>query len=80
MEFRELKEFTKQITDISTDEELFELQIFLSNHPDAGKIIQGTGGARKIRMGIGFKGKSSGARIVYYWQDKNEIIWMLKAY
>jgi hypothetical protein len=80
MEFRELKDFTKQIIQIATDEELLNLQLRLCVNPEAGVLIKGTGGARKIRMSIGNKGKSGGARAIYYWQDEDNVIWMLKVY
>jgi len=26
------------------------------------------------------KGKSGGARVIYYWQDEEGVIWLIKAY
>lgn len=80
MEFRELKEFTKQISKLANDDELYNLQIELFNNPEKGAVIKGTGGARKARMAAGSKGKSGGNRVIYYWQDEDDVIWMLKAY
>ncbi len=80
MEFRELKGFTDIIEKIASDEELLSLQMELVENPIKGKLVQKTGGARKIRMAVGGKGKSGGARVIYYFQDKNNIIWMLTAY
>jgi hypothetical protein len=80
MEFRELKEFTKQISKLSTDDELYNLQVELYNDPEKGTVIKGTGGARKVRMAVRSKGKSGGNRVIYYWHDEDDVIWMLKAY
>ena len=79
-EFREFREFTRTISQIATDAELHELQIDLCMHPEKGDLIPKTGGARKIRMRLPYRGKRGGARVIYYWQDINGIIWLLKAY
>jgi len=80
MEFRELCEFTRVITEIATDRELYNLQLDLAANPTKGDLVSHTCGARKVRMRLPGKGKRGGARIIYYWQDSNDVIWMLKAY
>ena len=80
MEFRELKGFTEIIEKIASDEELLFLQLELVENPMKGKLVQKTGGARKIRMAVRGRGKSGGARVIYYFQDRNDAIWMLTAY
>jgi mRNA-degrading endonuclease RelE of RelBE toxin-antitoxin system len=80
MEFRELHEFTKAIDDLATAAEFLRLQMELARNPEKGKLIAQTGGARKIRMGLGNRGKSGGARVIYYWQDLEGVIWLLKVY
>jgi hypothetical protein len=50
--------FTKRILTILSDEEYRLLQLHLLNKPDAGKIIQGSGGLRKLRWSA--KGRSFG--------------------
>jgi hypothetical protein len=80
LEFREFREFTKTISEIATDSELFELQDELCKDPGKGDLIPKTGGARKIRMRLPHRGKRGGARVIYYWQDICGVIWFLKAY
>jgi hypothetical protein len=80
MEFREFRGFTEIIEKIATDEELLSLQLELIENPMKGKLVQKTGGARKIRMAVRGRGKSGGARVLYYFQDRNNVIWMLTAY
>lgn len=41
-------------------------QAMIQANPDVGKLIQGTSGARKMRVAIGGRGKSHGARVIYY--------------
>ena len=49
-------------------------------NPDKGNLVKGTGGARKIRMKLQGKGKSSGARVIYYYVDMQGDIWFLDIY
>lgn len=70
MIFVETLLFTKQLADYLLDDEYRELQESLLEKPDAGDIIQGTGGLRKLRWNRGNKGKRSGTRIIYYWKKQ----------
>ena len=72
--------FTKRIISLLSEEEYRNLQNELIINPEKGKIIRGSGGLRKIRCGISGRGKSGGARIIYYWIKKKEIILMLLIY
>ena len=56
------------------------LQTFLSARPDAGDIIRGTGGIRKIRWGTKGRGKRGGSRIIYYWLVSEDEIYLLTLY
>ncbi len=72
--------FTKKISSLLTEEEYRNLQNELILNPEKGKLIQGSGGLRKIRWGISGRGKSGGVRIIYYLALKKEIILMLLIY
>ena len=65
---------------ILPSEEYRNFQNELIENPEKGKIIRGSGGLRKIRIGLSGRGKSGGVRIIYYWIVKKEIILMLLAY
>ena len=39
---------------------------WIAVNPDAGDVIAGTGGLRKVRWGRGGTGKSSGVRVIYF--------------
>ena len=57
------------------DEEYHELQNTLVAYPESGKLIQGSGGLRKIRWGITSKGKRGGVRAIYYFSNsKNQVL------
>ncbi|MGA9190651.1 MAG: type II toxin-antitoxin system RelE/ParE family toxin [Anaerolineales bacterium] len=62
------------------DEEYRKLQVALVGNPELGKLVRGSGGLRKIRWGLPGKGKSGGARVIYYWAVKEDHIFMLLMY
>jgi hypothetical protein len=80
MQFIETSVFTRQVTTLVTDEEYRQLQIVLTSHPDAGAVIQRSGGLRKIRWSMGEHGKRGGVRVIYYWVTKKDQILMLFMY
>ena len=43
-------------------------------------LIKGGGGIRKIRLAIGSQGKRGGARVIYYWVARRDVILLLFAY
>jgi mRNA-degrading endonuclease RelE of RelBE toxin-antitoxin system len=80
MIFIETSTFTKLIGTYLSDDEYLGLQGFLLKYPDAGAIIRGTGGVRKLRWGISGKGKRGGIRVIYYWKRREDEIWLLTVY
>jgi len=48
--------------------------------PEAGVVIPGTGGVRKLRWAARGKGKRGGARVIYFVRMRSGIIWMLNIY
>jgi mRNA-degrading endonuclease RelE of RelBE toxin-antitoxin system len=69
--------FTKRVLDALTDDEYRELQQFIAEHPEAGSIIPGSHGLRKLRWTMSGKGKRGGTRIIYYWLRPRDTILML---
>lgn len=80
MEFVETTLFTKRLYEVLTEAEYAALQDTLIERPDAGDIIQGTGGLRKIRVGHATKGKRGGARVIYYWITADYKIYLMAIY
>jgi hypothetical protein len=62
------------------DESYGALQTHLAQCPDAGAVIRGSGGLRKLRWGAKGHGKRGGARIIYYWWVAKDPISMLFLY
>lgn len=63
----ELTSFQRRAEKILSAEEYKDVIDFLAMNPMAGDEIQGTGGVRKVRFAMGNKGKSGGARVIYYF-------------
>ena len=80
MELIETSTFTKQIIALLSDEEYSEFQVRLAANPQLGALIKGGGGVRKIRVAIGSQGKRGGARVIYYWLARRDVIFLLFAY
>jgi mRNA-degrading endonuclease RelE of RelBE toxin-antitoxin system len=80
MIFIETTAFTKLLSGYLTDDEHQALQSYLMQKPDAGSIVKGSGGVRKVRWGQDGKGKSGGVRIIYYWKKPDHEVWMLTIY
>lgn len=80
MIFIEASTFTKLLPKHLNDEEYRALQTYLMQKPDAGSLIKGSGGVRKVRWAPAGKGKSGGVRTIYYWKKPDHEIWMLTIY
>ena len=78
--FIEIPEFINKVDKLATSEDVERLQSELMENPYRGDLIQGTGGARKIRLRLGHTGKSGGARVVYYFVDMRGEVWLLDIY
>ena len=78
--FIEAPKFTELVQSHLNDEEYAALQWLLLERPDAGDIVPGSGGVRKIRWGLRGKGKRGGIRVIYYWKTADDEIWLLTLY
>lgn len=72
--------FTRKVQQLLTDEEYRQLQNELVQQPDAGPVIQGSGGIRKLRWAIQGRGKRGGVRVIYYRAVAQDQILMLFIY
>ena len=73
MELIETPVFTRQVTTALTDESYRALQFMLVLRPDAGLLIPGAGGLRKLRWVLPGRGKRGGARVIYYWKPTDRL-------
>jgi hypothetical protein len=78
--FIETKLFTKLVQNYFTDEEYAALQSAIMANPNAGDVIPGSGGVRKLRWGFAGRGKRGGVRVIYYLRLQQSQVWMLTLY
>jgi len=64
--FVELPPFAELRDELFPDDQLRQLQCHLMAHPEAGPVIPGSGGCRKLRWAAKGKGKRGGARVIYF--------------
>jgi hypothetical protein len=78
----ELPAFAKYRPEYLDDEGFRDLQNSLMANPEAGDVIEGTGGLRKIRQPDPRrgKGKRGGLRVIYYWWDGKRQFWLFTLY
>ena len=81
-EFVEAPAFARFRDDYLDDEGFRELQRHLAANPEAGDIVPGAGGIRKLRWKDARrgKGKRGGLRVIYYCFLSDEEIWLLTLY
>jgi hypothetical protein len=80
VELIETSTFTRQITALLSDEEYRGFQSRIAANPRLGALIKGGGGIRKVRVAVGSRGKSGGARVIYYWAVRKGVLVLLYAY
>ncbi|MCI3944374.1 transcription elongation factor GreB [Pseudomonas syringae] len=80
MIFIETPVFTSDLRCHLDDDEYRALQFYLADQPEAGSLIEDTGGLRKIRWNAHGKGKSGGVRVIYYYLCSAHQIRMLLIY
>lgn len=80
MIFIETTIFSKYLYTYLSDEQYMELQSFLMENPDAGDLIQDTGGLRKLRWSARQRGKRGGIRVIYYSYVTKDQIYLMTLY
>ena len=80
--FVELPAFSRHRVGYLDDAAFGELQQVLLKNPEAGDVIEGSGGLRKMRHGDARrgKGKRGGLRVIYYWWVSGAQFWLFTLY
>ena len=76
----ETRRFEASVKGRMTTAEVDVLTELLSHDPEAGDVMKGTGGMRKLRFGTGGRGKSGGMRVVYYYYNTSVPVFLLRVY
>ena len=72
--------FSKMVYDYLSEDDYTAFQQFLLENPDAGDVVKGSGGVRKVRWARAGAGKSGGVRVCYYTRDAVGQILLLVIY
>ena len=80
--FMELPSFSRFRGDYLNDEGFRTLQNALMENLEAGDVIEGTGGLRKLRHADARrgKGKRGGLRVIYFWWEAGRQLWLFTLY
>ncbi len=71
--------FQRYAAEIWSTSEREQFISFIASNPEAGDLIRGSGGCRKVRWSTSGQGKSGGARVIYFNAD-DATIWLLIVY
>lgn len=73
----ELPTYAKRAETRLTAEEAAAVIALVARDPKCGDLIPGGGGVRKVRFGAGSRGKSGGVRVIYYFHDADNPVFLL---
>lgn len=79
-EFIESSLFTRMVYDYLSEDDYTAFQLFLLEQPEAGAVVRGSGGVRKVRWSRAGAGKSGGVRVCYYTRNAAKQILLLVIY
>jgi hypothetical protein len=72
--------FSRLVQEYWTDDELGEFAQWLAENPEAGEVIPGSGGCRKVRWSRRGMGKRGGTRVIHYNRLLDGNIYLLLIY
>ena len=71
--------FKRYASEVWTEAEREEFVTWIAANPEAGAIITGSGGCRKVRWATAGQGKRGGARVIYFLHT-DDVVWLLIVY
>lgn len=76
----ESPEFIATALNVWSVEERFAFIDWIAEHPEAGDVVPGTGGLRKVRWARSGQGKRGGARVIYFVRTARGEVVLVTAY
>lgn len=80
MEFIRLPSFEKSAKGLLSESDILEMEEQLVSSPQAGDVIPGARGLRKLRRPAKGRGKRGDSRIIYYFVSHDDLILLIFAY
>lgn len=75
--FYETTAFTQGVSKLKAKDQCLGLKEELARNPEKGDLLRGTGGFRKVRMRLPGRGKSGGARVIYYYLSAYGVVYLV---
>ena len=76
----QLPKFKAEATELIGTDGIEALAVYLIDHPDAGDVIPGSGGVRKLRWAAKGRGRRGGARIIYLYVVIAARVYLIRCY
>jgi len=76
----ETPSFLREALAAISESEKAALILYLATNPEAGVIMPGTGGARKLRWRAPGRGKRGGSRVIYYYHNESKPLFLLNIF
>ena len=75
-----MPEFEAEAAKLLTDEEILDLLTEIGANPQAGEVVTGAGGIRKLRFAVSGHGKRGGGRVIYVYYCEELPVFVLTCY
>jgi len=76
----ETRAYLARASRIMSEDERTAVVDLVAADPECGVLIKGTGGVRKVRVALEGRGKSGGARVVYFFHNDEIPVYLLTAF
>ena len=76
----ELAGYTRRANELLDAAEQDAVIDLVAYEPTRGDVIPGTGGLRKLRVGLSGSGKRGGARVIYYFYNEDVPVLLMAIY
>jgi hypothetical protein len=76
----ETPEFLAAARQIMDEAERSSLVLYLAHNPEAGDLVPGTGGVRKLRWALEGRGKRGGARVIHFYHNERLPLFLFSIY
>lgn len=68
--------FDRMADELLDDDDIRHVQLLLQDTPEAGVVVPGTGGLRKLRISLDGRGKRGGGRLLYLYVHIRGVIYL----